>query len=411
LKPAKNNDRIIALNAIFSVVVLKKSLNEFDFDGNSFATSLSFGVLRFYHHLNSIIQPLLKKDFKKEDLDIFCILLLGSYQLIYEDNPEYAIVNESVNLTNKPWAKGLINAILRKIAKLKISPNNSHRSHPAWLEKKIKNQYPNDFNEIFKQNNTKAPMTIRVSGDLLKYKNQLEKVGIKSKTLDNFNQALVLDNPTPVSKLPDFEFGSCYVQDASPQLCKDILSPQNGELILDSCAAPGGKTTHLASVKGVQIIALDSSENRLKRVAENIKRMRQKNVVIKVGDARNDDWWDGVLFDKILLDAPCSATGVIRRHPDIKILRKATDINKLAKVQAQMLKNLWQMLKPGGVLLYATCSILEIENSLQIENFLKENKNCQLEKIDIDWGVQNIGIQKLPSENFDGFYYAKLRKI
>jgi 16S rRNA (cytosine967-C5)-methyltransferase len=141
------------------------------------------------------------------------------------------------------------------------------------------------------------------------------------------------------------------------------------------------------------------------------KEWGKTNVAIKVGDARNDDWWDGVLFDKILLDAPCSATGVIRRHPDIKILRKATDINKLAKVQAQMLKNLWQMLKPGGVLLYATCSILEIENSLQIENFLKDNKDCQLEKIDIDWGVQNIGIQKLPSENFDGFYYAKLRKI
>lgn len=403
----KINDRQLALQAIYSVVVAKKSLSDFDFLGSSFATLLSFGTIRFYHHLVDVINPLLKKDLDKKDLDIFCILLLGSYQIIYEDNPEYAIVNESVNLSKKQQYKGLINAILRKVATTQIT---RHHSHPKWLYKKIKNAYPNDFEYILSQNNQKPPMTIRVSGNIKTYQQQLKECGIKSKTLGRCTQALILEKPVAINKLPDFENGSCYIQDASPQLCKEILQPKNGEIILDSCAAPGGKTTHLASSHGVKIIALDNNKSRLDKISENTQRMGQNNVELILGDARNNDWWNGEKFDKILLDAPCSATGVIRRHPDIKILRKPTDINKLVKIQAQMLKNLWQMLKDGGCLLYATCSIFEQENSLQIQKFLTNTPNAKLEKIDINWGRQNIGMQKLPDENFDGFYYAKLIK-
>lgn len=407
------NDRQLALNAIFSVVVYKKSLNDFDFGGSSFATSLSFGTIRFYHHLNKITQSFLKKDFEKDDLDIFCILLLGAYQLIYTKKPQYAILNESVNLTDKKWAKGLINAILRKIANTSFEDDFSH---PTWLLKKIKHQYPDDFVEIFTQNNTQAPMTIRTSGDANSYQKELLKVGIHSKTLNYFDDALVLENPVAVSDLPEFEHGSCYIQDASAQLCGQILRPQSGELVLDCCSAPGGKTTHLASFnKNAKILALDNNHKRLERVVENTQRMNLQNIEIKYGNACNQEWWDGVQFDKILLDAPCSATGVIRRHPDIKILRRATDINKLAQIQQQMLDNMWQMLKNGGTMLYATCSILEQENSKQIENFLAKHKNCKLENItqdlNIDWGAETIGLQKLPSTDFDGFYYAKLTKL
>ena len=408
MKIAKNS-RKVALDAIFSVVVNKKSLSDFDFDGNSFATSLSFGVLRFYHHLNKVVFSFLKKDFNKEDLDIFCILLLGSYQIIYEDTPNFAAINESVNLVEKPWARGLVNAILRKIS---IADIQKSHSHPKWLERKIKQQYPDNFEDIMEQNNLQAPMTIRVSSCVDSYKKQLEEVGIVSHKLEFFDKALVLENPTAVGKLPNFENGSCYIQDASAQLCGQILTPKNNELILDSCCAPGGKTTHLAGLNATsKIIALDNNANRLTRVEENIARMRLENIEVKLGNALNLDWWDGVLFDKILLDAPCSATGVIRRHPDIKILRKATDINKLVLIQEQMLDNLWQTLKVGGTFLYATCSIFQQENSQQIQRFLDNNANCRLKKININWGNQNIGIQKLPNADFDGFYYAKLKKI
>jgi 16S rRNA (cytosine967-C5)-methyltransferase len=412
LKPVKNkthhNARNIALDAVLSVVVHKKSLSDFDFQQQGFATLLAFGTIRFYHHLVDVINPLLKRDFDKKDLDIFCILLLGSYQLLYEDNPAYAVVNESINLTNKQWAKGLINALLRKVSTIEVSV---HNSHPKWLEKKITRQYPDDYKQILYYNNQKPPMTLRVNGNTQEYQQQLRDIGISSKTLPNIPQALVLESPVAVSQLPNFQNGSCYVQDASPQLCNEILKPQNGELILDSCAAPGGKTTHLANCKSATIIALDNNEHRLQKVIENQQRMGQDNIRTVLGDATHTDWWDGMLFDKILLDAPCSATGVIRRHPDIKLLRKASDINKLVCVQQQMLENLWQMLKPNGVLLYATCSILEAENSQQIRNFLHTHSNCKLEHIDSDWGNQDIGIQQLPSADFDGFYYAKLRKI
>ena len=408
MKIVKNNDRQLALNAIFSVVVDKKSLNDFDFQNNSFATTLSFGTIRYYHHLNKVVHRLLKKEFEKKNLDIFCILLLGAYQIIYIDTPNFAAINESVNLAEEKWAKSLVNAVLRKITTYPLEPDYSH---PKWLVKKIKNQYPADFAEIFKQNNTKAPMTIRVNGNTDYYQKGLLNLDIKSKKVAQVKSALILEQPMPVNNLPEFANGSCYVQDASAQLAGQLLIPKDGDIVLDACCAPGGKTTHLATLNSkAKIIALDNNQLRLTRVQENIDRMQCSNVVIKSGNAINTDWWEGVLFDKILLDAPCSATGVIRRHPDIKLLRKATDINKLAKIQAQMLNNLWQILKVGGEFLYATCSILEQENSQQIENFLMQNKDAKLVKFDTDWGAGEIGRQQLPSANFDGFYYAKLIK-
>ena len=202
----------------------------------------------------------------------------------------------------------------------------------------------------------------------------------------------MLEKPVSVYDLPDFDNGSCYVQDASAQLAAHLLAPEKPDRILDACSAPGGKTIHLCELAPKSsVVALDSDESRLERVQENLQRFNIDTVEILQGNAQQQDWWDGKLFDKILLDAPCSATGVIRRHPDIKLLRKPKDIKNLVNLQAQILANLWQMLKPDGVLLYATCSILKSENEDQITHFLESHPDAEEIKTNLDWGIDRIG--------------------
>ncbi|SHN89791.1 16S rRNA (cytosine(967)-C(5))-methyltransferase [Bathymodiolus heckerae thiotrophic gill symbiont] len=417
----ENNPRIIALDAICSVVLDKKSLSNFVYpqQDNALVKSLVFGTIRFYHQLNDIVSKLLDHSLKKQDLDIHCLMLLGAYQILYSNVATHASVFETVNVTvdiDKSWAKGLVNAILRQIDRNKEKLlAQTHYSHPTWMVKKIKQNYPNDFEQILEQNNIQAPMTIRVhpKTSTADYQQQLSDLDITSQTLEVAPQALVLDKPMSVYALPDFETGSCYVQDGSPQLFAPLLDPKEGDLVLDACSAPGGKTTHLSELAPkAKIIALDSDKDRLERVAQNAQRFNINNIEIIRGDAQEQDWWDKKHFDKILLDAPCSATGVIRRHPDIKLLRKPKDITALVELQSKILDNLWQMLKPGGTLLYATCSILKAENEFQIADFLYSHDDAREIKIDLDWGVKTvIGKQQLPSPNFDGFYYAKLSKI
>mgnify|MGYP000306528853 CR=1 FL=1 len=415
-----NNVRLVALDAICWVVLEKKSLSAFVYpDQNSSLTkSLVFGTIRFYHQLNDIVTDLLKHSLKKEDLDIHCLILLGAYQILHSNIAAHASIFETVDVTNtidKPWAKGLVNAILRQIDRDKGKLlSEKHASHPTWLVKKIKQYYPQDFEQIFKQNNTQAPMTIRVHPDfqLDNYQQQLSECGITTQKIKIAPQALVLDQATNVFNLPEFESGTCYVQDASAQLSATLLDPQNHEYILDACSAPGGKTTHLCELAPkASIVAIDSDEYRLERMQENLQRFNISSVKVIQGQAQQYDWWDGELFDKILLDAPCSASGVIRRHPDIKLLRKPKDIAALVTLQQQILENLWTMLKPGGILLYATCSILKTENEQQITRFLESHEDAKEIKIDLDWGIKtSVGIQQLPIHNFDGFYYAKLQK-
>ncbi len=418
----KVNARVIALQAICSVVLNKQSLSEVDFGLDApelpFAKSLIFGTLRFYHHLNDIVTPRIHKPLEKKNLDLHCLLLLGAYQLLHSNTPTHAAINETVAVADKidkSWAKGFINAILRGIDREseKIL-EEEHFSHPSWLNTKLKQDYPDQYQNILRENNKQAPMTLRVN-PLIKredYQKQLQNVGIESDLCLIAQQALILKEAVNVSQLPGFSEGSCYVQDASAQLAAHILNPKSGEFILDACCAPGGKTTHLAELcTDARILAIDSDQNRLARVNENIKRSQLTNITVKQGDANSKEWWDGQLFDKILLDAPCSATGVIRRHPDIKLLRKPRDITRLRDIQASILNNLWGCLKPGGVLLYATCSVLKNENEKQITGFLALTKDAKHESIELDWGIGEIGKQQLPCREFDGFYYAKLTKL
>ena len=416
------NVRTVALEAICSVVLNKRSLSAFNYPDDlndlSLIKSFVFGTIRFYHQLNDIVSGLLKHPIDKENLDIHCLMLLGAYQILHSNVAPHAIIFETVNVVNdlnKPWAKGLVNAILREVDRQKhLLQKQPHYSHPSWLVKKIKNNHPDHFEQIFANNNLQAPMGIRVhpTYQLDDYQASLSAIGIESHQVDIAPQALVLEKAVSVFKLPDFEQGACYVQDCSAQLAAYLLNPKEGELILDACSAPGGKTTHLSELAPKSnIVALDNDGERLKRVQQNIDRFSIKNITILQGNAQTQDWWDGKLFDKILLDAPCSATGVIRRHPDIKLLRKPKDITALVALQKDILANLWPMLKPGGILLYATCSILKSENEEQMSCFLESYENAQELKIDLDWGINTkVGKQQLPSHNFDGFYYAKLQR-
>ena len=415
-----NHTRLVALEAICSVVLDKRSLSSVVYhqDDSALTKSLVFGTIRFYHQLNDIVTGLLNHSLEKEDLDIHCLMLLGAYQILYSKVAIHASIYETVNVLNaldKAWAKGLVNAILRQIDRDQaLLKQQTHYSHPTWMVKKIKQNYPDNFEQIFSQNNIQAPMTIRIHPQysLNEYQQRLTECNINSKAVNVAPQALVLENPVSVYDLPDFESGSCYVQDASAQLAAHLLAPENQERILDACSAPGGKTTHLCELApNASVVALDSDLERLERVKQNIQRFKLNNVDIIQGNAQQQDWWDGKLFDKILLDAPCSATGVIRRHPDIKLLRKPKDIVNLVKLQAQILDNLWQMLKPGGTLLYATCSVLKVENEIQISQFLQDHQDAKEVTIDLDWGIKaSVGRQQLPSHEFDGFYYAKLQK-
>ena len=382
-----------------------------------FAKSLVYGSIRFYHHLNDIITPLIKKPLEKKNLDIHSLIVLGAYQLLYTNISSHAAINETVQIAEKigkPWAKGFINAILRGIDRDKDSILKiAHHSHPSWLVKKIKKDYPLNYQEIFNENNKKAPMSIRVhpSVDINTFQEKLNTQNIFSEKSNIVPQALILDDAVKVSSLPDFEKGSCYIQDVSAQLAALLVSPKKGELILDACCAPGGKTTHIAELcPDANIVALDNDETRLIRVKENINRLKTKNIQIVVGDATSQDWWDQKLFDKILIDAPCTGTGVIRRHPDIKLLRKPKDVSQITKIQALILDNLWHLLKPGGDLIYATCSILPDENERQIISFLERFKDATNEEISLSWGNGSIGKQQLPKKIYDGFYYAKLTK-
>lgn len=413
--------REVVLYALKATIFHKKSLsitqdglNEPD---KSLAKNLSFGVLRYYHQLNDITNVLLDKPIRTKDLDLHLVLLIGVYQILYTNISQYASVFETVNLADtlkKPWAKPFINAILQKVIKQKTQLlSQPHHSHPSWLIKKIKAAYPQDYADILLHNNQQAPMVLRIhpSIGVAQYQQQLTQRDITATQVNLLPQALLLKQAQMVDKLPNFKQW-VYVQDGSAQLAAHLLNPKDGELILDACCAPGGKALHLSELaQNSKIIALDSSQKRLKVFQENLKTRQASNIIVKQGLAEQNDWWDKKLFDKILLDVPCSATGVIRRHPDIKLLRKPKDITQLVKKQADILDNLWRLLKPEGELLYATCSILPQENTQQIERFLSKTPDAKHCLIEVDWGKQQTyGRQQLPIGCFDGFFYAKLQK-
>lgn len=386
---------------------------------------ICIGSLRWFYKLDYLIKQLLQKPLKKDDHIIYAILVVGFYQLIYLRLPEYAAISETVNaarVLHKPWAVALLNGVFRNFLRNKEGLLNkceknieAKYSHPKWFIAMLQKFWPNDWVNILQANNEHPPMYLRVNLQKITreaYVKLLAEKNIPAIVVNEINSAITLQKPVDITELPNFTQGWVSVQDLASQLAAEFLELQPNLTMLDACAAPGGKLCHIleTEAKLKSIVAIDHDAERLLRIKENLVRLDlNHNVMLLQADAANFQYQK---FDRILLDAPCSATGVIRRHPDIKLLRQQSDIKQLANKQLEILQALWQLLNVGGILLYATCSILPEENSEIIKKFLQQNVDAEEKLIETDYGIAvEYGRQILPGKNgMDGFYYAKLIK-
>ena len=410
-----------SLNAVLTAVLPLLPENE-----RGLCQQLCYGVLRWHGQLDAISQQLLSKALKKKDADIAALLLCGLYQLRDLRIPAHAAISETVNATKtlgKQWAKGLINASLRNYQrqaeeledKLKQSDSALY-AHPDWLIQSFKQDWPDQWQSILNASNQQPPMMLRINQQKTTrqdYLAQLIEADIPANVIKACAEGILLEKPCDVYQLPGFTEGHVSVQDGAAQQVADLLDLKSGLRILDACAAPGGKTCHiLEHAPDNEVIALDIAANRLQQIEQNTERLELNATLIASDAADTDKWWDGTLFDRILIDAPCSGTGVIRRHPDIKLLRRADDIAALADQQQQLLNKLWPLLKPDGLLVYTTCSALKQENEQQIAGFLQQHPEAQeIEASPAPAQRRPFGYQRLPGDdNLDGFYYACLRR-
>jgi len=382
-----------------------------------------FGSCRWYHRLKGELTQRLKKPLNRKQALVECLLILGLYQLRHTRTPAHAAIHETVaaaRLIGAPGLTGLINGVLRgadRDGEPEPASDSAALSHPEWMVAKIQANWPDHWRQILEANNGKPPMTLRVNRQHLTRDEALERLldaGLEAFPCHWAPYAVQLTQPAPVDVIPGFAEGHFSVQDEAAQLCTSLLKTEPGHRVLDACAAPGGKTGAIleAQPELQELVALDEDAGRLKRVTENLERIGQTATLL-AADARDTaSWWDGKPFDRILLDAPCSGTGVIRRHPDIKLLRRETDIVALAKLQLELLQQCWQTLAPGGRLVYATCSVFPQENSRIISRFVNLQLDAELELIMLDWGEDTgYGRQLLPQQSgHDGFFYASLRK-
>ena len=430
------NPRLAAAKALAAVLNGKASLNsslptqmdKVEDRDRGFTQDLAFGTARWQPRLSALAAKLLQKPFKAADADVEALLLVGRYQLLYTRVPAHAAIGETVGCADKlkkPWAKALLNAVLRRaqresealLAELEHDPV-VRTAHPRWLQKSLKAFWPEQWEAICAANNAHPPMILRVnrrhhSRDA--YLQLLTDAGINASPCMYSVDGIVLEAAADVRSLPGFAEGWISVQDEAAQLAADLLDLAPGQRVLDACCAPGGKTCHILEVEKdlAGVVAVDLEAKRLVRVRENLARLGLSADLIAADGRDTAAWWDGKPFQRILLDAPCSATGVIRRHPDIKLTRQPDDIAALAVLQGELLDALWPTLDVGGILLYATCSTLPTENTQVIEAFLARTSGARELDLATTAGIkQPHGRQLLAQEGgHDGFYYAKLIKI
>lgn len=389
----------------------------------SLLRAMAYGVVREHSLLSALVARLLDKPLQKQP-ELHALLLLGIHQLRSMRMPAHAALSETVNAVaplNAGWARGLVNAVLRRYQREARALENAlpqdpaiRFSHPAWLVNALRQDWPERWQNLLAANNEAGPLTLRVNrrrGTVAGYLPRLAAASLSGHTVGAAADAVVLDDAVAVDGIPGFAEGEVSVQDAAAQLAAELLDVQTGQRVLDVCAAPGGKTAHLLERFDCDVVAVDLDAERLQRVSENLSRLKLR-ATLTAGDAtRPSAWWDGKPFDRILLDAPCSSTGVIRRHPDIKWLRRADDIPRLAKAQFEMLNALWPLLAPGGVLLYAVCSVLDAEGTAVIQRFVSSQDGLEVLPLEAEWGAaRDPGRRLAPGGNFDGFYFAKLRK-
>ncbi|MCR9277885.1 MAG: 16S rRNA (cytosine(967)-C(5))-methyltransferase RsmB [Pseudomonadaceae bacterium] len=425
-------------------------------DANPAVRETCYGTLRRLPSLRAHVAQFLNKPLRPGDADIEAILLVGAYQLCCMSEPDYAVVNDCVNAATrrgKPWAKGLINAVLRKCAGSTLEQDERSFDHSKWLLAAIKTNYPDDWRDVAQANNSRAPMWLRVNGlrgSNADYRAALDAAGI-GHSAGEFPESIRLDSSVPALRLPGFSDGLVSIQDHGAQAVARAVADaivQSGKTdsddgairILDACAAPGGKAFHLHELLNQQplctseshVSALELSPERMTHMRGQAKRLgHEAGLIWLTGDATGQGWHQGDAFDWILCDAPCSGTGTLRRHPDIKVRRRRADVTRSAQLQGALLDNLWRLLKPGATLVYCTCSLLREENDAVIKSFLKRlnrhgNEDASADSqpaagaglaaevlpIKLAWGrATKLGWQTLPGEQGgDGFYVAAIRR-
>lgn len=425
----KMNLRAQVINALLEIqegrslsTVLDRYLNNIDEKNKALFHQLILGTLRQWHSLKAITLPLLEKPLQNPTVET--CLYLGIYQILCTRTALHAALSETVDAVKQlgfATLSGVVNAILRRVSNEEdffLEQLNNAHGLPSWLYKRLKKDWPEQVLELSQNLKQSAPLTLRINQKYISRTTYLNKLSVDDIITEKCvftDQGISLPDGANIKKLVGFEEGLFSVQDEHAQLCADLLPNLDDKFVIDACAAPGGKTCHiLEKYKVKTLTAIDYDENRLFKIQENLDRLRlKKENQVRLIAADASEWQSEELADVVVLDAPCSATGVIRRHPDIRLLRQPNDILQTVELQKAILNNMWSQLKVGGHLLYITCSILKVENVEQIENFLSQNSNAEEVKLDVSWGIdEKYGRQLLPKNNKgDGFYYCLLEKV
>lgn len=382
---------------------------------------LAYGVLRHLGHLDGVLGLLLQRPLT--DPLVRSLLHVAFYQLSHSRARPYTIVDHAVTACSRlgfPQARGLVNAVLRNFLRRRTeleaaaaATDEGRYSYPKWWIEKLAVQFPDDWRAMLEAGNVRPPLTLRVNRRRISrdaYLEMLVQHAVAARPVGRVG--VIVDKPCPVAQLPGFADGLVSVQDAGAQLAAELLDVRDGMRVLDACAAPGGKTAHLLELADLDLVAADIDAERLQRVSENLTRLALQARLLQADAEQPEPWRESGAFDRILADVPCTASGVVRRHPDIKWLRKPGDVAAFAGRQARILDTLWQLLGGGGKLLYATCSVFREENSLQVGQFIARHADARLQPLPpLADGIKQVQGQLLPDAAHDGFFYALLEKV
>ncbi len=424
-----SQDRAKAARILLEVIYRGKTLDQtFDQSNyNSLLRELVYGSLRHYYSLDKLVGERLTRSLRSKDLDLRCLMLVGAYQLHFMRIPAYAAINETVSgcrELRKPWAGGLVNAVLRGLSSDLKSPHlKTERSFelPDWMQRKIARQY-DDADAIMAATVERAPMSLRVNALKLSPSDYREKLAGENIPCHPgwHPENLLLSAPMPARDLPGYREGLVSIQDAGALFASRLVTDAAPDgHILDACAAPGGKLFHIAEQsRGSTLVALELSDSRLLHLRAEAARLGHTDITFIHGDASQLDWYTGAAFDAILLDAPCSGSGTLRRHPDIKILRKEKDLARYAAAQKKMLENLWHILSPGGTLIYCTCSLFNEENDAVIDAHLQTTTDAEILPFELPvghatrhgWQLVPLPSSSTPDKSVDGFYFARMTR-
>jgi 16S rRNA (cytosine967-C5)-methyltransferase len=429
-----NDTRALAAQALADIALRGVSLREVmerqaprlpDSRDRALLMALVSDGARWWLRFDAALDRLLERSLREKEPRIHALLVLGLVQLEILQLPAYAAVAATVQAARelkRPQLAGLVNAVLRRwqrereqhLAALDAQPRTRH-AHPAWLAKAIANDWPEQVDAVMAADNREPPLMLRVNARRAKRDELIERLqaaGYEAQAHDWLRDGIVLPHSSDVTRMPGFTEGLFAVQDGSAQVAADLLDVQSGQRVLDACAAPGGKACHVLERADVTLTALEFDAHRAERIRQNLDRLGLSAQLV-IGDAgKPDAWWDGQPYDRILIDAPCSATGVLRRRPDVRLHRRDTDVAALTAQQRRILDGLWPTLAKGGRLVYVTCSLLRAENEAVIEAWMGAQKDAHVVAFELPIGQRaTIGWQVLPGDgDLDGMYYAVIEK-